>query len=400
MIKHKLFRPSIVSVFILCCCIGTIGYFRVIAILFQTIGLQLVYDDNEYANVATDSNTEKATTNPLHHNYNNREGKATKFKLDRNRAESIASTSPKRQQQPVLPWASIANGRDTINHMNNDFLHSQTTMRKKKRVPRSTTEFGSSYIYQRGPWDGAPVVIESHHLIFFTTPKIGCTVFKMLFQRMMNIPHWSNATNSDRIHDPDQNGLRYLYDYPESTAQSMLTSHNWTKAVFVRDPKTRLLSAFLDKAINTDYMLRHCCRHFRMTNHVIPCREGFNSRNITFADFVFGVIPKCRDPHWEAQANRIPQKYWPHIDFIGHMESIAADTKRLLEMVGAWNTYGANGWHGGSIFADTVVSHATDSSTRLREYYTPELETAVEEFYKKDYEHPLLNLTRIRIFPK
>jgi hypothetical protein len=82
------------------------------------------------------------------------------------------------------------------------------------------------------------------------------------------------------------------------------------------------------------------------------------------------------------------------------MESIAADTKRLLERIGAWDTYGKTGWKGGSIFAGTDVSHATDSGARLREYYTPELETAVEEFYKMDYEHPLFNLTRSKIFPK
>jgi hypothetical protein len=411
--------------------VGTLGYFRAITVLLQTTTKTLTmnpFQKSDDAPLILKSGLEKATssyTNSLPDRLQHGQQRPTKVQLDdvlsRHESDTTTTTTTAltflksasaaniaQQQQWTNAITARRNKRPKKNNNDNDLFGSQysmRTMKKKNKTSIGTTEFGSSRIYQRGPWDGAPVVIESHHLIFFTTPKIGCTVFKMLFRRMMHIPDWSdhatNNSSSDRIHDPDLNGLRYLYDYPEHTAQSMVTSRNWTKAVFVRDPKTRLLSAYLDKAINTDYMLRHCCRHFQL-KRVLPCRrEGLLlSRNITFADFVYRVIPICRDPHWEAQANRIPHKYWTRIDFIGHMESIAADTKRLLERIGAWDTYGKTGWKGGSIFAGTDVSHATDSGARLREYYTPELETAVEEFYKMDYEHPLFNLTRSKIFPK
>lgn len=34
--------------------------------------------------------------------------------------------------------------------------------------------YGDS-IYVRGDWDGAPIVLESHKLIFFSSAKVGCT---------------------------------------------------------------------------------------------------------------------------------------------------------------------------------------------------------------------------------
>jgi hypothetical protein len=430
------FRRSTIRIFLVGCFVGTLGYFRIITILFQTTTTTTtstrIQDINEHVSplVLSPSGLEKTTFttkgNSLPDLWQRSDRVVSSNILQQQKQQQRDSRllPPQQQQRPwmmdMTTKTTLRKKRRPKNHEDtfiDGFGSQQRSIRKNPMSHTSRnssmTAFGSSLIYQRGPWDGAPIVIESHHLIFFTIPKIGCTVFKMLFRRMMHYPDWWSAEekdkngtvvdNSDRIHDPDLNGLSYLYDYPEHTAQSMLKSRNWTKAVFVRDPKTRLLSAYLDKAINTDYMLRHCCRHFQL-KRVLPCRrqQGFVSRNITFAEFVYHVIPICRDPHWEAQANRIPPEYWPHIDFIGHMESIATDTKRLLERIGAWDAYGATGWQGGggSIFAGTAVSHATDSSARLREYYKSELETAVEDFYKMDYEHPLLNLTRFQIFPK
>jgi vacuolar-type H+-ATPase subunit H len=41
------------------------------------------------------------------------------------------------------------------------------------------------FIYRRGDWDGSPVVLEEYKLIFFTSAKVECTVWKQLFRRIM-----------------------------------------------------------------------------------------------------------------------------------------------------------------------------------------------------------------------
>jgi hypothetical protein len=76
------------------------------------------------------------------------------------------------------------------------------------------TAFGSSWIYQRGPWDGTPVVIESDHLIFLSIPKIGCTIFRRLmhYHDSWSAKEKKNGTvESDRVHDPDLNGLSCVF---------------------------------------------------------------------------------------------------------------------------------------------------------------------------------------------
>lgn len=119
----------------------------------------------------------------------------------------------------------------------------------------------SDWIYSKSHgWDEAPIVIPEYNLLFFTVPKTGTTIFKQLFRRMMGFENWQ-LKDANLVHFPDENGLKYLYDYPPTEANEMLTSPNWTRAIFVRDPKNRVLSAYLDKALHNrgEYVKHHCC---------------------------------------------------------------------------------------------------------------------------------------------
>jgi Sulfotransferase family len=105
-------------------------------------------------------------------------------------------------------------------------------------------------IYVLPEWDAAPIVLEQYKLVFFTIPKVGCTAWKQLFRRMMGYRDWKN----ENVHDmqpwnPESNGLKYLYHYDRVTASTMMTSPEWTRAIIVRDPKERFLSAYLDKIV-------------------------------------------------------------------------------------------------------------------------------------------------------
>lgn len=104
-------------------------------------------------------------------------------------------------------------------------------------------------------WDKSPVVIEEMKLLFFTLPKVACTSFKMLFRRIMGETNWKSQDYSLYLpHNPDQNNLTYLYDYNATFAKNIFLDPTWTKAIFVREPKKRFLSAFLDKAVsNSEY---------------------------------------------------------------------------------------------------------------------------------------------------
>lgn len=253
------------------------------------------------------------------------------------------------------------------------------------------------FVYLWGDWDGAPVVLEEQKLLFFTSAKVGCTVWKQLFRRIMGASDWKAEATRDLLPwNPELNGLKYLYDYNRETATEMMTSPEWTRALFVREPKERLLSAYLDKGVsNSFFMQGKCCPYTG------KCTEAAKESLTSF----FKVIQTCEDGHWRPQHRRMENKYFPFLNFIGSMDNLASDAARMLQQVGAWDAFGATGWgqQGNlSIFESKAGGagrkHATHAKDRMRKHFTPELERQVEAYYKSDYANPVLNLTRIHIF--
>lgn len=243
------------------------------------------------------------------------------------------------------------------------------------------------YIYRRGRL--SPVVIERYKLVFFFIPKNACTVWKLLFQRMLQVDIDQSKQAQAAVHDPSKNGLVYLYDYNLTAANAMMRDPSWTKAIFVRSPHERLLSAYLDKGVGTEFRFVHkaCCRQ------KMDCLQPGHQ---SLADFL-NVSTKCFDQHWMPQAYRVTAKLWPMINYVGHMESLAEDAEQLLRRIGAWDDFGATGWglaHNESIFSTgDGRKHATSAKERLDQYYDDELRERVSQVYWMDYESPYMNLS-------
>ena len=287
--------------------------------------------------------------------------------------------------------------------------------------PNTTTAIYRDKLLQRDLYDGSPIVIESHKLLFLTTPKVSCTVFKQLLRRMMGYPDWK-AQNGTLPHNRIINGLDYLGDIKYrrnlTRVNEMLNSKEWTFAVFVRDPKERLLSAYLDKAYWSWYIQNLCCKHFQLPSTTPGCsNSNYTTNNYTaiskskgpimpFDVWVKELIPVCPDHHWTPQYNQLPSRLWPTIDFIGSFDNLYNDTKTLLQQLtftannanttstinrNAWDEFGKTGWGESgkySIFDPQLksgVTHKTGAKTKLQSWYTPEIEALVEQYYKDDY---------------
>lgn len=215
-------------------------------------------------------------------------------------------------------------------------------------------------------------------------------------------------------HNPGKNGLIYLYHYNVLDALTILTHPDWTRAIFVRDPKERTLSAFLDKAARKKgkYVRRHCCNNKNST-----CGEEASASFLGFLRIIGERC--CCDPHWKRQSRRIDQAFMPFVNFVGHFDRIQADTERLLKSLNSktltengnvmddtridpWIEYGTTGWgsHGNqSVFSkDTQAKHRTSAITKLREYYNKTTEEWVEKFFAADYDDPILNFTQFALF--
>lgn len=240
------------------------------------------------------------------------------------------------------------------------------------------------YIYYKNEdsWDSSPIVVESHKLIFFTVPKVGCTVWKQLFRRMKHFEDWKTQEKG-LPHDPFLNGLSYLNDFTVDEATVMMKSPEWTRAMMVRDPKQRLLSAFVDKSVRNDH------EHIRL--HC--CKDGSCIKDAQTVAGFLRLCRRCSDDHWRPQNDRMEAKYWPYIDSILHIETAAEDAKALLQNIGAWDEYGATGWGKSGnlpIFQrQNGGEHSNFVETQVWKWYTPQIEQQVVRFYQQDYEHPL-----------
>lgn len=140
-----------------------------------------------------------------------------------------------------------------------------------------------------------------------------------------------------------------------------MTSPEYTRAIFLREPKHRFLSAFLDKALSNSgsFVIKKCCPKTK------DCLENAQ----TLSGFL-DLVKRCHNPHWAPQSQRMEPKYWRYIDFVGHVESIEEDSKRLLQKVRAWEDYGKSN----SVFerkAAASQNHATNSEGKVSLYFSP-----------------------------
>jgi len=191
----------------------------------------------------------------------------------------------------------------------------------------------------------SPAVNEEYKLVFFFIAKCASSEWKRMLVRMMGSPKWCARW----IHKPEVNGLKFLYDYSIDEAQEIMTSPEWKRAVFVRNPKDRVLSAFLDKVVSHS-------QHF--TSNMCPSygRHGYDAQKCIdnhkdFGFFLKNITTTLENKHWMPIFNQIDNKWWPYINFIGNLENISEDASKLLQSVksekdeiSAWEHWGKTGW--------------------------------------------------------
>jgi len=268
----------------------------------------------------------------------------------------------------------------------------------------------------------SPIIIEEYKLVFFPFPKIASSSWKRLFARMNNNPNWCEVD----IHIPKKNNLKLLRDYDEVSAYNMMTNPEWTRAVIVREPKERLLSAFLDKSIrqSDNFESKFCQRYQDFGGNLEECLL----RHAEFDFFLTNFTQMTPNVHWEPLFPKIDVKWWPSINFIGYMSTLHTDSRRLLQSLysvhdddgvnaSAWDRWAMAGWPENITqnCRDNLTTseldpqeyefmsrpdsiHATSAHSRMSKYYTPELERFVEERWADDYNNPFYHFHNHRIF--
>ena len=321
--------------------------------------------------------------------------------------------SSKHLNGPMMDTATLKNNSFKYQPSPN-FQHGQNTkehttahsdLLARATINNETKLLATDLIYSREWWE-KPTVIEEYKLIFFSIPKVGSTEWKLFFRIMMGMEPPGNDENMLKYQDPATNNLTHLGDYSLADAEGMMKSPEWTKAVFVREPKERVLSAFLNKAAKAQYFARKCCIGLKDDAYDTCILKGHAGH---FAYFLKRTMD-CHDPHWLPQVTVIDEKWWPYINFIGYMNNIADDTKRLLKSltsvhdgVSAWAKHGQRNIRRddgivGGFMQSNVSPHATDARAKLLETYTAENEAFVEKNWAVEWDNSFFHFEPVKLY--
>jgi len=211
-----------------------------------------------------------------------------------------------------------------------------------------------------------------------------------------------------------------------SLAMEMLNDPTWTKAVIIRNPLERLVSAYQDKIVRKSYtqkVFKIGSMDQKKEDRYVLSFSEFVDKVTTPTDPITSScsnptgLSACTDPHWKPQLMMCGLDYLlPKFDFVGNFDYVAEHTKALLEKVGMWETWGRKfddgsgttrdsgshicfaqppkrGWNesvsgfnqqGLSVSGGKYV-HSTGSKNKMDEFYTPELIEKVRKAYYLDF---------------
>lgn len=259
-------------------------------------------------------------------------------------------------------------------------------------------------------------VIPEYKLIFFTFPKVACSEWKRMFMRINGNPNWC-LIRGFNAHDPQKNQIKLLKDYEPEIVTAMMTSPSWTKAAILREPKERVLSAFLDKAVKEDYYVKHCCSNLPDEKEKEKCIQN-EKQFESFLYYVTTYPNECFDVHWEPQIAKIDSKWWPFIDVIGYQDNLQEDAQKILKNLfssrdkvkgrSAWERYGVTGWGASnecenrthSFLEENSSSHKLDTGSHLLEWYTAKTEKIVEEKWAIEWSQERVKFKKVKLFPR
>jgi hypothetical protein len=207
-----------------------------------------------------------------------------------------------------------------------------------------------------------------YRYMYVEVPKAGCTTIKATLQAAegRNIREILPAA----IHAKENSPLMSPAD-SLSTFHDFFHSQTAFRFAFVRHPYSRLLSGYLEKI-----------------NHRSTVGSGYNAHvhrqlglpddgAVSFEQFVRAVhksAPEMLNGHWRP-AHLLTAPNVIDYDFIGRFENFSSHLDELAERLGI-----------ASQTLSVGLEHATGASGLVRQYYTPTIQTMVDEVYSGDFE--------------
>lgn len=184
-------------------------------------------------------------------------------------------------------------------------------------------------------------VVPEYKCLCMTIPKVACTTVKVTLYHLAGNPVPAEPND---VHGLDV-GL-FVGKYSTEEIAEILTSPEWVRFCFVRNPYHRLHSAYMSKIANRGDTQYSWSQNAIREEFSYPDGDGRRSVRVTFADFVHFLSDcggKVRyefkpdaiyDGHFNAQTRIVRQDLIDY-SFIGRFENFEVDFRAVLTRIGA-----------------------------------------------------------------
>ena len=161
------------------------------------------------------------------------------------------------------------------------------------------------------------------------------------------------------------------FQLPSEFLEDVLTSPDYRRFAVVRDPASRVLSAYLEK-------IRQGLKQSAAVVEALKESTGRDiaPEDITFEEFLSVVAAQTsrqQDSHWRRQADHIGLGIIDY-DAVIHLEQLDASWAQVAELT---STPGLQEQY--------FCRNSTAAASKVGEYYTPELRRMVADTYARDY---------------
>jgi hypothetical protein len=206
-----------------------------------------------------------------------------------------------------------------------------------------------------------------HKYVYLENPKVACGHIKRSLQRL-------ELEGTDvlvrNVHDRLESPLLMVYQVPAEQLLEIFNGTGFFKFSFVRNPFTRILSAYLDKILRNQ-------RHKRSVLLALGRDPHDLEQFVSFEEFVRSLArldPYHMDNHWRPQAQQL---FMPRVryDFVGRFERLDNDLAKVLGRI-AGEAPSA---------VDRDVSYKTDAAAGISEYYDERIADLVRSVYAEDF---------------
>lgn len=206
-------------------------------------------------------------------------------------------------------------------------------------------------------------------IVYFETPKVGCTSIKKYMQDMYVGSSVALQKPGD-VHDRGHSPLKMLRELGDAEAQRVVQG-NYKRFSFVRNPYARVLSAYLDKIVHNAWERR---RH-------LPALGFVGDAPPAFPDFLLRLqqLQGSRiDIHFMSQVSLlIPEKIT--FDFMGCFERFEADFAALRRVLYRDDDTERN-------YARVGKHHQTNALQKVQTYISDREAQLIQTIYDKDFD--------------